>query len=176
VTVSGSAEPGALVTVVLDDDRSATVTADPATGAWTVAFADVPVGDHVVSAAQTVDGATGDPVTTGFSVVAADEPGQPGEPGTPGQPGTPGTPGQPGFPGLPGQPGTPGQPGAPGQPGTPGQPGGASPAPIVAGSSGLAFTGQDALGWASAGAGLLLLGLGLLTAARVRRAVRSRRA
>ncbi|WP_156369896.1 hypothetical protein [Frigoribacterium sp. Leaf164] len=175
VTVSGSAEPGALVTVVLDDDRTATVTADPATGAWTVAFADVPVGDHVVAAAQTVDGATGDPVTTGFSVVAADEPAQPGTPGQPGQPGTPGQPGFPGLPGQPGTPGTPGQPGAPGQPGTPGQPG-ASPAPTVAGSSGLAYTGQDALGWASAGAGLLLLGLGLLTAARVRRAVRSRRA
>ncbi len=70
VTVSGTAEPRAEVTVVLDDTHQATVTASP-TGAWTTTFTAIPVGDYQISAAQTVNGSTSTPVVRPYSIVAA---------------------------------------------------------------------------------------------------------
>lgn len=69
VTVTGTSEPGASVAVSLGTGFQATVTAN-GSGAWTTTFADVPVGDYTISAAQTVNGTTSTPVTRPYSIVA----------------------------------------------------------------------------------------------------------
>lgn len=71
VPVSGTAEPGATVTV--DVDGAAATTTAGADGSWTVTVPDVSVGDHTVSVTQTVGGVTSAPVTSGISVVAAQD-------------------------------------------------------------------------------------------------------
>ncbi|ROQ36747.1 hypothetical protein EDF46_3292 [Frondihabitans sp. PhB188] len=69
VTVSGTAQPNASVTVQLMTGVTATVTAG-SNGAWSTTFPAVPVGDYTASATQTVAGATSPAVTRAFSVVA----------------------------------------------------------------------------------------------------------
>ncbi|MDM7890991.1 choice-of-anchor G family protein [Curtobacterium caseinilyticum] len=71
VPVSGTAEPGATVTV--DVDGTTVTTTAGGDGSWTVTVPDVPVGDHTVSVTQTVGGATSAPVTSGISVVVAQQ-------------------------------------------------------------------------------------------------------
>jgi hypothetical protein len=72
------------------------------------------------------------------------------------------------VPGVPGVPGFPGLPGATGGSGA-----GAAGGSVVTGvTSGLAYTGSDALGWFSLAAFALLLGFGLVSATRVRRRTR----
>ncbi|ARC57537.1 hypothetical protein AS850_10665 [Frondihabitans sp. 762G35] len=67
--VSGTAEPGAVVTVDLGDALTATTTAG-ADGSWSTTVADVPVGTRTISATEQVGGTTSDPVTSAVRVVA----------------------------------------------------------------------------------------------------------
>lgn len=92
VPVSGTAEPGATVDVVLDGDEAGTqtTTADP-DGTWEVTFPGVGAGDHEATATETIGTLVSDPDAVTFAVAVA--PGNPGNPGTPGTPGTPGGPG-----------------------------------------------------------------------------------
>lgn len=68
VTVSGTASPGATVTVVLDDGATETalVAED---GGWNVVFADLPIGDYTATATQDADDSSD---STSFAVVLAD--------------------------------------------------------------------------------------------------------
>ena len=70
VPVSGTAEPGATVTVDVDG-RTATTTAGD-DGSWTVTVGGVPAGEHTVSVTQTVGGDTSAPTTSTVTVVVAD--------------------------------------------------------------------------------------------------------
>ncbi|RKR73136.1 choice-of-anchor G family protein [Frondihabitans australicus] len=70
VATSGTAQPGASVTVSLGAGLTATTTAGP-TGSWSASIANVPVGDYVLSASQTINGGTSTPVTQAFHVAAA---------------------------------------------------------------------------------------------------------
>ncbi len=81
--VTGTAEPGATVTVVTEDGQSVTATA-AADGTWAVVVR-LAVGRHTLRVTQTVDGAT----SAAQSVVVVVDPPAAGEPGTPGTPGTP---------------------------------------------------------------------------------------
>ena len=67
VTVSGTGEPEAVITVSIpgQEDQDATVTPE---GTWTVTFPDLPVGDYTASATQDADGTT---ATVDFSVAEA---------------------------------------------------------------------------------------------------------
>ncbi len=67
VTVSGTGEPGSVITVAIpgQDDQDATVTPE---GTWTLTFPDLPVGDYTATATQDADGTT---ATVDFSVVEA---------------------------------------------------------------------------------------------------------
>ncbi|ROQ06982.1 MULTISPECIES: Ig-like domain-containing protein [unclassified Curtobacterium] len=169
--VTGTAEPGATVTVVADDGTPVTTTADE-TGAWSVTVR-LAVGAHTLRITQTVAGATSAVQTISVVVDAATV--TPGEPGTPGDPGTPGTPGTPGLPGTPGTPGTPGLPGTPGTPGTPGAPGNpGNGTGAGAGPGGLAWTGAEVAPIAGTAAGLVVLGFLLLGLSRLARGARRR--
>ncbi len=67
VTVSGTGEPEAVITVSIpgQEDQDATVTPE---GTWTVTFPDLPVGDYTATATQDADGTT---ATVDFSVIEA---------------------------------------------------------------------------------------------------------
>ncbi|WP_150952907.1 choice-of-anchor G family protein, partial [Microbacterium testaceum] len=67
VTISGTGEPGAEITVSIPGQEDQTDTVDE-TGAWTVTFPDLPVGEYTATATQDVDQTTAD-VT--FAVVEA---------------------------------------------------------------------------------------------------------
>ncbi|MFS2031659.1 beta strand repeat-containing protein, partial [Curtobacterium sp. CT11-45] len=69
IPVSGTAEPGATVSVDIDG-RTATTTAG-GDGSWTVTVTRVPPGTHTVSVTETVGGVTSDPVTSTVRVVVA---------------------------------------------------------------------------------------------------------
>ncbi|SDQ70452.1 hypothetical protein SAMN02800687_2479 [Curtobacterium sp. UNCCL20] len=164
--VTGTAEPGATVTVVADDGSPVVTTAD-ADGAWAVVIR-LGVGSHTIRVTQTVDGATSAVQSVAVVVDAAGTPGGPSDPGTPGTPGVPGTPGAPGAPGLPGGPGPVGS-GATGS-------GNGSVTGTGAGSGtgGLAFTGADVAPLAGAAGGLVVLGFLLLGLSRLARGLRRR--
>jgi len=55
VVVTGTGQPGAVVTVAVGDDRAADVVV-PVSGTWTVSVPGVPVGSYVVSASQSING------------------------------------------------------------------------------------------------------------------------
>lgn len=154
--VTGTAEPGATVTVVADDGTPVTTTADE-DGAWSVVLR-LAVGPHTIRVTQTVAGATSAAQSVAVVVDAA----VPGNPGTPGDPGAPGTPGTPGTPGVPGTP----EAGAVGNGN--GTAGGS-------GSGGLAFTGAEVESLAGAAGGLVVLGFLLLGLSRLARGIRRRR-
>ncbi|MGN8049872.1 choice-of-anchor G family protein [Curtobacterium sp. 22159] len=158
--VTGTAEPGATVTVVADDGTPVTTTAGD-TGAWAVVLR-LAVGRHTIRVTQTVAGATSAVQSVAVVVDAAD----PGDPGTPGTPSTPGTPGAPGTPGTPGLPGSPGAPGTGGGTGT--------GVGTASGPGGLAFTGADIAPLAGAAGGLVVLGFLLLGLSRLARGIRRR--
>ncbi|SDP26919.1 hypothetical protein SAMN04487788_2801 [Microbacterium testaceum StLB037] len=67
VTVSGTGEPEAVITVSIpgQEDQDATVTPE---GTWTVTFPDLPVGDYTATATQDADGTT---AAVDFSVIEA---------------------------------------------------------------------------------------------------------
>lgn len=156
--ITGTAEPGATVTVVADGGRPVTTTAD-ADGAWSVVVR-LGVGPHTVRVTQTVAGATSAVQSVAVVVDAAAV--TPGDPGGPGTPGLPGTPGQPGTPGL------------PGTPGTPGAGGNGAAAGNGSGTGGLAFTGADVAPLVGTAGGLLVLGFLLLGLSRLARGIRRR--
>ena len=67
VTISGTGEPEAVITVSIpgQEDQDATVTPG---GTWTATFPDLPVGDYTATATQDADGTT---ATVDFSVIEA---------------------------------------------------------------------------------------------------------
>ncbi|MFJ4037435.1 choice-of-anchor G family protein, partial [Microbacterium sp. NPDC090007] len=69
VPVSGTASPGALVTVTLDNGDVQTDTADD-DGTWSVEFEGLPIGQYTATATQDADGSSD---TATFAVVLADE-------------------------------------------------------------------------------------------------------
>ena len=72
VTVSGTAQPGADISVVLDGADDPVTTTAGTDGTWTVTLPDVDTGDHTAAVTQTVGGATSAPVDRDFSVEAGD--------------------------------------------------------------------------------------------------------
>ncbi len=70
VAVSGTAQPGARVSVVLDGAGTPVTTTAGGDGTWTVTLPDVDTGDHTASVTQTVGGVTSDPVDRDFTVAA----------------------------------------------------------------------------------------------------------
>ncbi|MFJ3381863.1 beta strand repeat-containing protein [Curtobacterium sp. NPDC090217] len=150
--VTGTAEPGATVTVTADGGDPVTVTAGT-DGTWRVVLR-LAVGTHRITATQTVDGATSEPQVWTMIVDAAVDPGGPGTPGTPGAPGAPGTPGLPGS--------------------GPGNGNGGSGNGVGSTAGGLAFTGADVAPLAGAAGGLVVLGFLLLGLSRLARGIRRR--
>ncbi|WP_344040461.1 choice-of-anchor G family protein, partial [Microbacterium hatanonis] len=69
VLVSGTGQPGAIITVVLDEDETLTDEVD-GDGNWSVLFDDVGEGGHTAVATQDVDGSTD---SVDFSIEAADD-------------------------------------------------------------------------------------------------------
>ncbi|OII10570.1 hypothetical protein BIU97_10625 [Curtobacterium sp. MCBA15_009] len=150
--VTGTAEPRAVVTLVVDDGNPVTTTADD-TGAWSVVVR-MAVGPHTIRVTETVGTATSAPQTVSVTVDAAAASGTPGTPGGVAGPGT-------GTGGLPGT-GTGGLPGS-------GSGNGSGAGPVT---GGLAFTGADVAPIAGTATGLLLLGVLLLGLSRLARRVR----
>ncbi|WP_277958952.1 choice-of-anchor G family protein, partial [Frigoribacterium faeni] len=68
VTVTGTADPGATVTVGLGAGFEVPATVDPATGAWTAVIPDVPAGVRTLGATQTLGGTTSAPVTQPLTI------------------------------------------------------------------------------------------------------------
>jgi hypothetical protein len=171
--MTGTAEPGATITVWADDGTPVTTTAD-ADGSWTLMLR-LTVGTHRLSATQTVGGVTSAPQLWTLVVDAAAT--APAQPTDPGQPGLPGAPGQPG--GLPGTGGI--ATGGAGTGGT-GLPGSGVRGGTTGGTTGqgtrggdLAFTGADVAPLAATAGGLVVLGFLLLGLSRLARGVRRRR-
>ncbi len=155
--ITGTAEPGATVTVV-PMGRDGVVTTADASGEWSV-MVWLPVGEHVLRVTQTVDGATSRAQMVRVVVMAdTADPEAPGTPGTPGAPGLPGTPGTPGAPGVGGGAGA-------------GAGNGTGTGP---GSGDLAFTGADIAPIAGSAGALVVLGFLLLGLSRLARGVRRR--
>ncbi|MEK6345128.1 MAG: hypothetical protein V4737_15010, partial [Curtobacterium sp.] len=72
VPITGTAEPGAAVSVSVDGGTAFTTTADPTSGAWTVTAAGIaPTGTHTVNATQTVGSVSTSAIPTTFQVVTA---------------------------------------------------------------------------------------------------------
>lgn len=177
VPISGTADPGSIVTVTLDDGASKTVTAD-ADGHWTLTFTGVTVGNHSYVVTQTVDGFVSDPVATSFVVLRSTATNGGGDGGGTGGGGTGGggTGGNGG--GTGGGGGSTGGGTGTGGTGTGGtgtgtgtgsvDPAGTgsttTPTTVVAGV--LAYTGSTVLPWMVVGAGLFALGFGMLGASR----------
>ncbi|GAA4265483.1 beta strand repeat-containing protein [Frondihabitans peucedani] len=164
IPVSGTAEPGATVTVRLDDGRTETVTAD-ARGRWSLRFPAVKPGDHVYVVHETVDGFASAPVSTSFLVLqgpaSGTDGGDSGSGGTDGD-GNGGTGGNGTGSGAPGNGSGTGTSAGSGIGVTAG--GGATPTFVSGGA--LAFTGSTVLPWMVVGAGLFALGLGMVGASR----------
>ncbi|BDZ51665.1 hypothetical protein GCM10025867_39060 [Frondihabitans sucicola] len=173
VPISGTAQPGAIVTITLDGGTSKTVTAD-ADGDWTLTFTGLVPGTHSFVGTETVSGFTSGPAATAFVVVQG--------PTTPGGGGTgPGDPGDGGGTGPGTGPGTGTGAGTGTGTGTgtgagtgtgtgtgiavpAGTGSTTTPTSVVGGV--LAFTGSTVLPWMVVGAGLFALGLGMLGASR----------
>lgn len=164
IPVSGTAEPGATVTVRLDDGRTETVTAD-ARGRWSLRFPAVKPGDHVYVVHETVDGFASAPVSTSFLVLqgpaSGTDGGDSGSGGTDGD-GSGGSGGNGTGSGAPGTGSGTGTSAGSGIGVTAG--GGATPTFVSGGA--LAFTGSTVLPWMVVGAGLFALGLGMVGASR----------
>ena len=73
VTVSGTAQPGADVDVVLDDSDDPVSTTAGDDGTWTVTLPAVGTGDHTASVTQTVGGQTSAPVDRDFTIAVGDD-------------------------------------------------------------------------------------------------------
>lgn len=177
--VTGTAEPGATVTVQ-PMGRDAVVTTADEDGEWWV-MVGLPVGAHMLRVTQSVGGFTSQAQMV--RVMVMDDAVAPEEPGTPGNPGTPGTPGTPGAPGLPGTPGTPGTGGTGGGTGTGigggnvtggGTGNGTGGSGFGSGSGDLAWTGADVVPIAGTAAGLVVLGFLLLGLSRLAGGLRRR--
>lgn len=174
--VTGTAEPGATVTVQPMGRDAVATTADE-DGEWWVMVA-LPVGGHMLRVTQSVGGFTSQAQMLRVMVMDdAVDPEEPGTPGTPGAPGTPGTPGTPGAPGLPGTPGTGSGSGTGTGTGTGGGSGNGSGTGIGGSGNGtgaLAWTGADVVPVAGTAAGLVALGFLLLGLSRLAGRLRRR--
>jgi hypothetical protein len=178
VLVKGTAQPGAIVTVTLDDGTVATATvADD--GTWSARFTGVKQGQHTYTATQSIGAYTSSPVTVAFSVIRDPAVGggtggggtDPGNGGGTGNGGT-GNGGTGGGAGT-GNGGT-GSGSGQGTTSPAGNGGTIDPGTSVV-SGVLAFTGSTVLPWAVVGAGILALGLGMLGASRGLSRIRARK-